>query len=641
MGLTYRSMLATLLRHCCSVITLWLGLCVLIAPAQAQTQPHNTCEPRLIAVEVAQAVGEPLSPPPEDGWHATTLPDKNWASRWPAYRGNAWYKLQWQNPNCDNHPLALHISSLGVAGAVFLNHSLLWRDANLSEPLSRSIGIPRYWVLPDALLKPGLNTIWIWVSGATTQFTGLQYIELGTLPTVLATQRASWWQNQALLLLNLGVTGVLGTLAFFIWLRRRNEQSYGLYALQGLLWVLYCSLQMRHETGPLFSDSLQLSRVNILLFFSFILSFALFVWSFGNYKHIKKLSIAAIALFGLATPVVLLASPTTAPLVLFAVFFIALIVFWGTCVLFPIRAWRNKQAEQRWLSLCLLAYLATSVYDTLTILGLSSSGHLYSAYTSLLTMLFMSALLSWRLVNTMRRIEQFNKELTHSVAEAREELRDTLARKHELALNNSRLQERLHIAQDLHDGLGSSLIRSMAMIEQQKTPLPNQQFLSILKLLRDDLRQLIDAGASAKLDVPELPSTWIAPLRYRFGNLFDSLDIKADWVIGPQWDPRPSPLQVLALTRLVEEALTNVVKHSHATHLNIILQQPDDHTLRLIIEDNGIGFDVDAVQTAGLSIGMRSMANRMQHIGATLHVQSRPGHTCLEVLLPLNAASAK
>ncbi|MGO3889821.1 MAG: sensor histidine kinase [Paenalcaligenes sp.] len=621
-------------RHCCSLIALWLGLLIFSTSAHAQT--NTTCEPRILSIEVAQASAEPLSPPPENGWHSTSLPDINWQNRWPTYRGNAWYKLQWQKPECDNQPIALHISSLGVAGAVFLNHSLLWTDANLSEPLSRSIGVPRYWVLPEALLKPGINTIWIWVSGATTQFTGLQHLELGALPKVLAAQQASWWQNQALLLLNLGVTGVLGTLAFFIWLRRRNEHSYGLYALQALLWLLYCSLQMQQETGPLFSDSLQMSRANMLLFFGFILSFSLFVWSFGNYKHMRRLWIAALVLLILIAPIVLFVPAASLPLTLLGVFLITLIVFWSTCLLFPIRAWRTKHGEQLWLSLCLLTYFATSIHDTASILGLSTSSHLYSAYTSLLTMLFMSALLSWRLVNTMRRIEQFNKELSQSVTEAREELQETLLRKHELALNNSRLQERLHIAQDLHDGLGSSLIRSMAMIEQQKTPLPNQQFLSILKLLRDDLRQLIDTGASAKLDVPELPSTWIAPLRYRFGNLFDSLNIQADWAIAPHWQPKPSPLQVLALTRLVEEALTNVVKHSRATHLSIVLQQPDANTLQLIIEDNGVGFDVEAVQTAGLSIGMRSMNSRMQHIGATLAVHSRPGHTCLEVLLPLS-----
>lgn len=632
MSTTYCSRVRTLFfRHCCSLIGLWLGLLVVSASTHAQP----LCEPRILSIEVAQASAEPLSPPPENGWHSTSLPDISWQKRWPTFRGNAWYKLQWQKPECDNQPIALHISSLGVAGAVFLNHSLLWSDANLSEPLSRSIGVPRYWVLPDALLKPGINTIWVWVSGATTQLTGLQHLELGSLPDILAAQQASWWQNQALLLLNLGVTGVLGTLAFFIWLRRRNEHSYGLYALQALIWLLYCSLQMQQETGPLFSDSLQMSRANMLLFFGFILSFSLFVWSFGNYKHMRRLWIAALVLLILIAPVVLFVPAASLPLALLGVFLITLIVFWSTCLLFPIRAWRNKHSEQLWLSLCLLTYFATSVHDTASILGLSTSRHLYSAYTSLLTMLFMSALLSWRLVNTMRRIEQFNKELSQSVAEAREELQETLLRKHELALNNSRLQERLHIAQDLHDGLGSSLIRSMAMIEQQHTPLSNQQFLSILKLLRDDLRQLIDTGASAKLDVPELPSTWIAPLRYRFGNLFDSLDIHADWAIAPHWQPKPSPLQVLALTRLVEEALTNVVKHSRATHLSIVLQQPDAHTLQLIIEDNGVGFDVDAVQTAGLSIGMRSMHSRMQHIGATLTVHSRPGHTCLEVLLPL------
>lgn len=630
--------------HCLRVIFVyfcrsgcWLFLVLLtqIAPAEANT--NTQCSPRILSLEVAKATDGILSPPPETGWIATSTPDNTWHQRWPDYRGNAWYKLQWQKPECDDFPLALHIGSLGVAGAVFINDTLLWRDAHLTEPLSRSIGIPRYWLLPEDRLYAGVNTIWLWISGAPTQYTGLNSLAIDSLPSILKIHSLAWWQNQGLLLLNLGITAVLGTLAFFVWLRRRTEQSLGLYALQAVFWSLYCLLHLRHETGPLFSNSQQFSRVDMLLFICFILSFCLFVWRFGNSPHFTRLRRIAIALVVLAASTIFAVSDASLPIALLLLFLSTLLIFWSTCLLFPLFAWRTKQAEALCLSVCLLAYFGTSVHDTLAILGVLAHPTLYSSYTSLLTMLFMSGLLSWRLVNTMRRIEGFNTELTHSVTEAREELQQTLARKHELALHNSRLQERLHIAQDLHDGLGSSLIRSMAMIEQQPAPLANQQFLSILKLLRDDLRQLIDAGASAHLDVPEHPSTWIAPLRYRFGNLFDALDIQADWAIGPSWTPRPSPLQVLALTRLVEEALTNVVKHSHATHLNILLLQRDQ-ALQLIIEDNGVGFDVDAVQTAGLSIGMRSMCSRMQHIGATLRIHSQPGRTRLEVLLPLGTA---
>ena len=88
---------------------------------------------------------------------------------------------------------------------------------------------------------------------------------------------------------------------------------------------------------------------------------------------------------------------------------------------------------------------------------------------------------------------------------ARDELAVTLAREHELALAHSRLQDRLDIARDLHDGLGGSLVRMTALVEQSGAPLQNRQFLSMLNLLRNDLRQTIDSSASADMKPPATP----------------------------------------------------------------------------------------------------------------------------------------
>ncbi|WZB72709.1 hypothetical protein WJ968_17300 [Achromobacter xylosoxidans] len=47
-----------------------------------------------------------------------------------------------------------------MAGEVYANDDLLWRDASQSEPLSRSWNMPRYWRLPESAMRDGVNTIW-------------------------------------------------------------------------------------------------------------------------------------------------------------------------------------------------------------------------------------------------------------------------------------------------------------------------------------------------------------------------------------------------------------------------------------------------------------------------------------------------
>ena len=255
-------------------------------------------------------------------------------------------------------------------------------------------------------------------------------------------------------------------------------------------------------------------------------------------------------------------------------------------------------------------------------------------YTAPLTTLFIAIILALRLAKNLRAIENFNQTLKQNILEAKNELTLSLNTQHQLELDNAKLQERLQLAHDLHDGLGGSLVRSMVTVDQSQINLSNQQFLSMLKILRDDLRQVIDSGSSTGAKVPDTPILWGAPLRYRFTQLFDELDITTKWSFPESWQKQPTPLVCLTLLRVAEEALTNILKHSQATSVKCALFFSKGQ-LVLDIEDNGIGFDVEAVQNAGMSVGLRSMQTRLERLGGHLTVQSEAGRTCLKACLPV------
>ena len=67
---------------------------------------------------------------------------------------------------------------------------------------------------------------------------------------------------------------------------------------------------------------------------------------------------------------------------------------------------------------------------------------------------------------------------------------------------------------------------------------------------------------------------------------------------------------------------------------------PQDDQLELTVQDDGIGFDVPAVQQAGQSVGMRSMAQRMERIGAAFEVESGPNGTVVKVTLTVAGSDA-
>ncbi|WP_241068434.1 sensor histidine kinase [Achromobacter insuavis] len=615
----------------------WLAL--LAAPAMAQPDAAD-CVARVLEVRSAQA--GPGGERPADGpaWRTVSLPD-DWDSRWPQYSGAVWYRIDWRH-GCGGAPAgqaALAVESIVMAGEIHLNDDLLWRDASLVEPLSRSWNMPRYWRLPQSSVRDGFNTLWIRVTGVAGQTPGLGPVHLGEPEALLRDHEMREWRNRTLFLVNLVISATLGALFFFLWAMQPRQSSHGWYALTALFWVLFCANVLAVSPWP-FGTTLMAARANTVALTLHIACFCLFTWRFAgqSWPRLEKALWCAVAVMLAAA----IGVPDTAVATMQRVIVLTVsALFYLNCLQFAVHAVRSRDREQMLLAACLVIFLGAALHDLLLILKLIG-GLSVIPYTSVAVLVGMSAVLGLRHARGVRRIERFNHELEISVGRARAELATTLAREHELALANSRLQDRLEIARDLHDGLGGSLVRMTAAVEQAGEPLRNRQVLSMLNLLRNDLRQTIDNGASADMTPPATPREWIAPLRHRYTQLFDELDVAVRWDVPGAWDGTPSALQCLALTRLIEEALTNVVKHSRARRVGVTLRQPAHGQLELEIEDDGVGFDVDAVRRANLSVGVRSMATRIARVGGTLDIASAPGCTrlCARLSLPQPASAA-
>ena len=91
----------------------------------------------------------------------------------------------------------------------------------------------------------------------------------------------------------------------------------------------------------------------------------------------------------------------------------------------------------------------------------------------------------------------------------------------------------------------------------------------------------------------------------------------------------PSDVHV-TLYRIAQEALNNVVKHAHASQVTVglrclsDLEGDQEGGVELCISDNGRGFDPSCVAPDRLGLGI--IRERVQAIGATLEIESRPGH---------------
>jgi len=587
-----------------------------------------------LRVEVAQAQkldqqGDALienERPPTSGWTATSLPDV-WSSRWPGFDGVVWYRMHWVQRDADE-PVALTFDYLNMAGAVYLNGTLLGRDVSLAEPLSRAWNIPRYFTLPAALLHAGDNTVEIRVSGQARHQAGLGRMAIDSPAVVREVYDKAHWLRVQSQWFCLAVAFTIGCFFLAMWLMRRQTTVNGWFALTSLAWWACTYNQIAYNTWPFSgSDAWEAANTVALLIFnaaftSFILRFSVRCWP--RYEAALWIFVVGASIALWLSPANYLAQLRTLLTALQSLHYIAV------SLAFAVFALRNGRADHRILAFFLVLAVAAATHDTLMFVGLSKDNIYLSPLSVVAEMICMALILGWQFVSNLRHIERFNSELQQVVDEARNELTLTLQRQHELEISNARLGARLNLAQDLHDGLGGTLVSSIVTLERAPENMPPQRFLSVLKELRDDLRIIIDSSTNQQYGATMLDSQ-LSPFRHRLTRQAEAHGIECRWLLSGIDTCMLPPATCLELMRVLQEALTNVFRHSQANKTDVTLRH-EFGNLSLIVSDDGIGFQTNE-QREGHGAGLNSMRARVQRMGGQIAISSIPGLTMVEIQL--------
>lgn len=608
-----------------------------VAPVHAQPLPGGALAAAVVRVEAVRAqaldaqggIVVERDRPPVTGWVEVALPDA-WAKRWPDFDGVVWYRLHWRQAD-SGAPTALMLDYLNMAGAVYLNGTLLVRDAQLADPLSRTWNLPRYQVLPAALLRQGDNVLEIRVSGMARYQAGLGPVAIGAPERVRAHFDWEHWLRVQSQWFSLAVTVTLGCFFLSMWLMRRRETVYGWFSLMSLAWWACVYNQVADSPWPFAStDGWAVANTVSLLVFNG--TFTMFILRFCERRWPRYESVLW-SLVAIACGVLWLAPPAHLESLRAFVTGLQSVHYFVVSLVFIAFAWRKGRTDHRILAFFLALAVAAGVNDTMNFLGVFNDNLYLTPLSVLAEMICMALILGWQFVANLRRIERFNDELTQSVEAARRELTQTLQRQYELEIAYARLGERLHLAHDLHDGLGGILVSSIATLERAPQDMPPPRFLAVLKELRDDLRIIIDSATSQQYGEMMLVEQ-IAPLRHRMTRLLEAHGIDCHWRLSDRCVLPPAAS--LDLMRVLQEALTNVLRHSHASWAEVELQR-DAVGLWLTIRDNGIGFPASA-DGARHGTGLHSMRARAGRLGGTLDVTSSPGATAVTLMIPVVTA---
>ena len=194
--------------------------------------------------------------------------------------------------------------------------------------------------------------------------------------------------------------------------------------------------------------------------------------------------------------------------------------------------------------------------------------------------------------------------------------------------------ERRRLARELHDETGqalTSILLGLKAVEDARDEDAKRDAVGELReLVRStlqDVRQL-----AVELRPTALDDFGLVPALNRLTESFaESTAIRVDFESA--LDERLPPDVETALYRIVQECLTNIVKHARASQVSIVLA-PRSSSVTAVIEDDGVGFDPATVREGGL--GLVGMRERVGLLGGRMTIESTPdaGTTCF-VEVPL------
>ena len=199
-------------------------------------------------------------------------------------------------------------------------------------------------------------------------------------------------------------------------------------------------------------------------------------------------------------------------------------------------------------------------------------------------------------------------------------------------------RERQRVARELHDQTGqalTSILLGLRAIEDADAGEIHSRVAGLRDLVTEALQDV------RRLAVDLRPTTLddfgvVTAIQRLCGDVAEKSGIPIDFHATREGGRMPREVES-CLYRVVQEALTNVIKHANAAHVSVLLA-PGDRDLTLLVEDDGAGFAPHDVPPERL--GLVGMRERVALVNGSLTVESAPGAgTTLRVTVPLGTAA--
>ena len=489
---------------------------------------------------------------------------------------------------------------------------------------------PEIAVVPASVLRDGANelVIRLFVWGPISGFLDMVHAGPDTDLRPFYEQRALWFVTMPVVLS--AWQAILAVILSVMWAMRRGEAAYGALAAAMALGAIQAFLPSAMD-APVHPELNATLLTSTPLESAFVVAFALLFFGrkwprrLGPLIFLPGALLVLVGLFGdpaLSRKVFVVVG---LPTLVINLLLLAIIVAWSEM--------RRRDVPSLLLGCAVTIVLTSLTHDIIEVAGFIPDDRVFFTRLSYSALLIaIGAGLTFRFAQALNRVDGFAAHLAIQLREAEDKLKASFAREQERERAAALARERTRLMRDLHDGLGGQLVSIVALSER------NSESGNIGEAARaalKDLRLVIDSMDDIGGDLMLALASW----RDRAAAQLRPHEIALTWRAVPPGlpvYPELRPWHVIQIVRILDEAVTNAVKHAGARHITVgieTLKGAGGERGCITVSDDGKGFAVDG-ETRRASRGLANMKSRAARCGAELELSSGEGGTTVRLQLP-------
>jgi len=420
---------------------------------------------------------------------------------------------------------------------------------------------------------------------------------------------------------------LLSLIIFVFWIARPQDSIYGLFSLELFIWATHnlnlfvANIPVSVRAWEAMTMSTLGWTVAVMIFFNHR-----FVGE-GNKKveqFIFVFSVAGVGMFFLPDIESVLH-------IGYRIWDAFVMVFGVYAIYHLIKVYCHNKNTDIFLMLVVgIPILVFGMHDILMINNFTDRRDgLTMQYSVIPSVLLFSWFLVRRFVHSINEAEQLASSLELRVQNKEQELREQFEKLNLMQQERVLSDERERIMRDMHDGIGGQLVSVITLLQDST----NDVFVRVREKVQHsltDLRFVIDSLDPLLNDLPTL----LGMMRMRLIDQLDSANIELEWAVTDLPEIQDmSPRRSLHIMRIVQEAMTNSIKHADSKKMTLRTGLLCDQEKQIYIDiiDYGVGMELENIELQGR--GINNMRYRAEQINAKLEINSSSNGRCVRLLI--------